>query len=93
MTGPRDVAGPFLFPPDAFPITLRAYRTDNGREVWSRTLTADDLRRRPGALTGVEIPPLAQREGVAVTVEVEYANGRVERAATPADDLRGPEDR
>jgi hypothetical protein len=58
-------------PSAAFPLTMSAYRTDNGEQVWREVVD------RPGS---VRIPPLAAEHGVLVRVRIELANGEVQEA-------------
>jgi hypothetical protein len=62
------VSAPFFdLDADAFPVTLRAFRESDGREVWSAVI------EEPAAFY---VPPLALQHGK-VRIRVEYGDGSV----------------
>lgn len=58
----------FDLDPDQFPVTLRAFRESDGKEVWTAVI------EQPAALY---VPPLALQHGP-VRVRVEFGDGSVE---------------
>lgn len=60
-------------PLEAFPFVMRAFRTDDGAEVWAETV--------PGPYVVVEVPALARLHGVPVRIEVHWPDGSVDRGA------------
>lgn len=68
------------FPVDAFPITIRAMRTDNNEKVWEEVIEAPPVV--------LQVPPLAKQLGVEVRVEVQYhSDGDTRTEVTTASDL------
>lgn len=62
---------PFIFsslPKKAFPLTIRAFRDDNGEEVW---------REEVSGPCAIEVPALREQLGVTCSIRVETANGEV----------------
>lgn len=58
-------------PAAAYPFTIRAFREDNGEKVWEETVDG------PCAL---QVPALRRIHGVAVQIEIAFADGSVARA-------------
>jgi hypothetical protein len=59
------------FPKAAYPITIRALRSDNRQEVWMQVL---DLPNDGPIM--VAIPPLRKEFGVRVIIRVERSDGK-----------------
>lgn len=60
-----------LFPPERFPITVRAFRSDNGALVWEHTVTLEMARET----VPVNVPALKEKYGVPVYIEIYYSDG------------------
>jgi hypothetical protein len=79
------VAGPYIFPPEWFPLTLRAFRMDTGEQVWEQRLELADLKPGHG-LAGLRIPPLRRQYGTRMEIEVETGTGEKFRREQPEDE-------
>lgn len=55
-------------PPEAFPVTLIAFRKSDGEEVWRATVEQPDVP--------LYVPPLAMTHGP-VVMRVEFGDGEV----------------
>lgn len=64
----------FNLPPEAFPMTLRFFRTDTNELVYE--MKVEEPRR-------LYIPPLAGAIGQSVRVECRFADGTVHRQGPP----------
>lgn len=64
----------FELPPEAFPITLRFYRTDTDELVHEMTVPG------PGP---IHIPAVARKVGQSVRVEAHWDDGTIHHAGPP----------
>lgn len=63
-------------PPELFPVTIRAFRTDTDDEVWVRSFDAPSK----GTRRALYVPALARIHGCPIRIRVEYGNGEVAEA-------------
>ena len=69
-------------PRESYPVTIRAFRTDNFREVWGITLLAPPRGQRHQ----LWVPPLAKQEDAPITMYFKYGDGRNHWWTAPSDE-------
>lgn len=65
-------------PARAFPIHLRAYRADNGEQVWEAWMD----KPFSGLRNALYVPPLAKQQGCPIIMRITTADG--------GDEVTGP---